>query len=221
MLGKVFFYGRCFSVDNFCTFTPIIIKQKNMVNNTLRVLICSASAIVFFSEMLISYQKRAGKHTQKADQGSLRLIWRVISVSSFVGFFIGFASPYGGYEWGQYWLNYIALGLVPIGMIVRQTAINTLKEFFTVQVAISPEHKLIDTGLYHYIRHPSYTGIIIYMVGLSVSLSNWISILLLLIPVFGVIMYRIGIEEAALINAFGKQYEDYRKRTGKLLPKFW
>ena len=179
MLGKVFFYGRCFSADNFCTFTPLIIKQKNMVNNTLRVLICSASAIVFFSEMLISYQKRAGKHTQKADQGSLRLIWRVISV------------------------------------------INTLKEFFTVQVAISPEHKLIDTGLYHYIRHPSYTGIIIYMIGLSVSLSNWISILLLLIPVFGVIMYRIGIEEEALINAFGKQYEDYRNRTGKLLPKFW
>lgn len=192
-----------------------------MINDTLKVLVYSASAVVFFSEMLISYRKRAGKHTAKADQGSLRLIWRVIPISTLLAFFIGISSRYGAYDWGQYWLNYTALALVPIGMIIRQTAISTLKEFFTVQVAISPQHKLIETGLYRYIRHPSYTGIMVYIIGLAFSLSNYLSLLLLLLPVYWVIIHRIGIEEQALVSAFGTEYENYQKRTGKLLPKLF
>jgi protein-S-isoprenylcysteine O-methyltransferase Ste14 len=80
-------------------------------------------------------------------------------------------------------------------------------------------HELIESGLYKYIRHPGYLGQLIIFLGISISLSNWISVLLMIIPVSLGYIYRIRVEEKFMIENMGSKYIDYQKRTKKLIPK--
>jgi protein-S-isoprenylcysteine O-methyltransferase len=69
--------------------------------------------------------------------------------------------------------------LFAAGLALRWYAIVYLGRFFTVNVAISKDHRLIDTGPYRFIRHPSYTGAIMAFVGVFASgfcLHNWASL---------------------------------------------
>jgi protein-S-isoprenylcysteine O-methyltransferase Ste14 len=103
-------------------------------------------------------------------------------------------------------------------MMIRFAAIRTLGKFFTVDLAIKNDHRLIKNGLYKYIRHPSYTGSLLSFLGLGFSLNNWISLIVIFIPVLISFIYRIHIEEKLLIAQIGLAYTDYMKQTKRLIP---
>jgi protein-S-isoprenylcysteine O-methyltransferase Ste14 len=77
---------------------------------------------------------------------------------------------------------------------------------------------LIDSGPYHFVRHPSYAGNLLAVVGFSLSFQNWASILLIFVPCCAVILWRIHIEEEALLGALGEPYRGYMRRTKRLIP---
>jgi protein-S-isoprenylcysteine O-methyltransferase Ste14 len=82
-------------------------------------------------------------------------------------------------------------------------------------------HVLATHGPYRWIRHPLYAFTLLWLFFLALLASNW---LLLLWPCIGVVVFRLVViprEEANLIRTFGKQYEEYRDRTGVLLPRLW
>ena len=108
-----------------------------------------------------------------------------------------------------------------IGLIIRVTSILKLKQQFTYTVTKIENHHLIDTGLYKYIRHPGYLGQLIIFLGIATALSNWISILLMIIPVFGGYINRIRIEEKFMTQQMGQKYIDYQSRTKKLIPNIF
>jgi protein-S-isoprenylcysteine O-methyltransferase len=93
-----------------------------------------------------------------------------------------------------------------------------LGRFFTVNVAIAADHRLIDSGPYRFIRHPSYAGALMAFLGLGLTIGNWVSLGLLLAPTLMVFQRRMDVEESALIQAFGTRYQDYMRRTKRLLP---
>ena len=93
-----------------------------------------------------------------------------------------------------------------------------LDKQFTTKVAIVQGHQLVQTGFYRYLRHPSYTGAFISAIGLALALGNWISALLLVLPVLGLLLYRIQIEEKVLMDHFGSQYREYMQRTKRIIP---
>lgn len=110
------------------------------------------------------------------------------------------------------------IALIIIGFAIRLTAIFTLRRYFTVDVAIAKDHKVIDRGLYAMVRHPSYTGSLISFFGLGLAFMNWLSLAILIIgPAIG-IAYRIGVEEDALIGALGDDYRAYATRTKRFIP---
>jgi D-alanyl-D-alanine carboxypeptidase len=104
------------------------------------------------------------------------------------------------------------------GLIVRLTAIATLKQQFTVDVAIVKDHKIIDKGLYGIVRHPSYLGSLLTFMGLGLALQNWLSLLVLMALPGAATFYRISVEEKALIDHFGSEYTNYMSRTRRLIP---
>jgi protein-S-isoprenylcysteine O-methyltransferase Ste14 len=117
------------------------------------------------------------------------------------------------------------LGLIyvlsELGLTLKKRAryaIVHLGRFFTVNVAISSSHRLIDTGPYRFVRHPSYTGALMAFLGLALCLANRASLVILLVPVFLVFLRRMHVEERALLQAFGDQYRDYMRRTKRLIP---
>ena len=97
----------------------------------------------------------------------------------------------------------------------------TLKSHFTYTVTKIENHELIETGLYKYIRHPGYLGQLLIFTGIAVSLSNWLSILLMIIPVLAGFLYRIKVEEKFMIRQLGEQYKEYQKRTKKIIPAIY
>ena len=108
--------------------------------------------------------------------------------------------------------------LIIFGFVVRWFAVLSLGKKFNVSLSIIKKHKLKTDGIYKYIRHPSYTGLLIYYLGLSIIMQNIFSIILLVIfPIIAVIN-RIKIEENMLFEYFRDEYQIYKQKTKKLFP---
>jgi protein-S-isoprenylcysteine O-methyltransferase Ste14 len=114
----------------------------------------------------------------------------------------------------------IGFGMIWGGLGFRIFAIKKLSKYFSNAVTIHNEHQLYDIGIYGEIRHPSYTGAIICIVGTIVWLESWSSLTISLGLLFVAYRHRIIQEERILGLYFGKKYEDYCLKTGTLLPKF-
>jgi protein-S-isoprenylcysteine O-methyltransferase Ste14 len=154
--------------------------------------------------------------SQETDKNSIRIIWITIILSVTAGVFAAIKTNIPLVETNL--LKYIGLILIIAGVVVRFTAIRTLGKFFTVNLAINNEHRLIDKGFYKYIRHPSYTGSLLSFLGLAVYFNNWICIPVILVPIITVFIFRINIEEKLLIQQPGLNYSEYIKRTKRLIP---
>jgi protein-S-isoprenylcysteine O-methyltransferase len=85
-------------------------------------------------------------------------------------------------------------------------------------VAILSDHRLLDTGLYSLVRHPSYLGAIVAFSGFGLALDNLVSLALVVVLTPCLYLYRIREEDAALLAAFGEPYRAYCARTKRLIP---
>jgi protein-S-isoprenylcysteine O-methyltransferase Ste14 len=124
----------------------------------------------------------------------------------------------GKFSWGFPFVSYFGFLLFFLGMVLRVVAILTLKRQWSVVVGISDVHKLVETGIYKFIRHPVYAAVLLELLGFGLAVSNWISILVLLIPNMASLSYRIFLEEKALERHFGNDYIEYERRTKRLIP---
>ena len=102
--------------------------------------------------------------------------------------------------------------------MIRIHSILTLKQYFTYSVAKVENHKIIETGLYKFIRHPGYLGQLLIFIGISTSMSNWLSILVMMIPITLAYLNRIKVEEKFMIDQLGEDYVKYQERTNRLIP---
>jgi protein-S-isoprenylcysteine O-methyltransferase Ste14 len=115
----------------------------------------------------------------------------------------------------------VGLGLMAVGIFIRQWSIITLGRFFTVDVRVHPNQTIVDSGPYRWVRHPSYTGLIMFNVGLGLALSNWAALaVMLLLPTVGLIV-RIRLEERALVAQLGDDYRRFAGARRRLLPGVW
>lgn len=149
------------------------------------------------------------------DANSLRIIWFVIIFSIFL-------SVQAQARWPRallpQWCLPIGAALFVFGLILRWYSIIHLGRFFTVNVAIAADHQLVETGPYRFIRHPSYTGALLAFIGFAMAMRNWASFLVIAIPIGVAVLYRIKVEERALIQAFGDRYLAYSRQTKSLIP---
>ena len=104
------------------------------------------------------------------------------------------------------------------GMALRAWSIHHLGGLFRAVVVIQPDHHLVTTGPYRLLRHPSYTGALVAAVGFGLALGHWTSLLVLVVGWTAGIAYRIRVEEAALRDALGEDYDAYCARTRRLIP---
>jgi protein-S-isoprenylcysteine O-methyltransferase len=161
---------------------------------------------------------RKGKTAAKPrDCGTLRLILILIAGSCFAGFFL--ARRIRALNWPENIIMvYLADILLVGGIALRIWAIQHLGRFFTVDVGIQQGHRLVQDGPYRFVRHPSYSGAILALIGVGCLTFNWLGFLLILICTFIAYACRIPVEERALREQFGVEYEKYAARTKRLLP---
>jgi protein-S-isoprenylcysteine O-methyltransferase Ste14 len=173
----------------------------------------------FAVELYVLFTTRVRNRSQgkSPDRGSLIVLWVVIFWSIFLASAIAVKSP-ATRIYGVGWMRPAALVLLAVGLIVRITAIYTLGRSFTANVSIREAQTLQQNGLFRYMRHPSYTGMVLIFLALGLRMQNWLSLLIVFVPPVAALMYRIHVEEAALTGAFGEQYVAYSQRTKRLIP---
>ena len=115
----------------------------------------------------------------------------------------------------------IGVTVIAIGLTVRVHSILTLKQFFSYSVAKVENQNIIETGLYKVIRHPGYLGQLMIFFGISISLSNWLSVFLMMIPVIAGYLYRIHVEERFILEEMGENYLNYQARTKRIVPMIY
>jgi protein-S-isoprenylcysteine O-methyltransferase len=174
-------------------------------------------ALYGLSEAGLLWLKRSGRDAADADRSSLALIWAVTLASIFAAFTLANALPQLTLGPARIWRP-AGAAVFAAGVIVRWYAILVLGRFFTVNVAIAADHRLVEAGPYRLLRHPSYTGALLAFLGLGLGLDNWGSLALLMVPTSVVFLRRMRIEENALLGTFGERYRDYMRRTRRLIP---
>ncbi|KAJ3119704.1 hypothetical protein HK098_005225 [Nowakowskiella sp. JEL0407] len=118
------------------------------------------------------------------------------------------------------YLQYLGLLVAVVGQALRTIAQFTAESNFTHQIAEykQKDHVLVTSGIYKYLRHPSYTGFFYWGIGLQILLSNPISFLGFVIVLWKFFDQRILIEEQRLVEFFGGEYKEYRKRAKVYIP---
>lgn len=169
------------------------------------------------SELLLTVTKRAGNKgtVKKSDKGSLSLIWIAIGVCVTAGFFLSYNKTWTS---RNYYFASAGMVIYLTGLILRWASILQLKGAFTVNVAVNSDQRLKTDGLYKRIRHPSYLGLMLIITGLAISMNTLISLIVVTVPVYVAIFYRINVEEKLLLEFFGDKYAEYSARTKRVIP---
>jgi len=168
------------------------------------------------SEIALALFKRAKQGSDK-DRGSFVALWGVIGLSIYLAIRFSYTMPRFAVEATV--VQYaVGLLLFICGSTLRWWSIIHLGRFFTVNVAIASDHRVVDDGPYTYVRHPSYSGVFLAFIGLGLLLFNWFSLVVLVLPVIIMFLWRMHVEERALLDALGENYAAYMKRTKRIIP---
>ena len=182
-------------------------------------------AFMLAGEIWLMRSRLSGDASRQADRGSLQMLISIILVSAGVAWAVKRRVPQAGFDAllgldasamaAVVWLGF---ALFAAGLALRWYSMIYLGRLFTFDVNVAADHKVIDSGPYRLIRHPSYTGALMAYLGLGLCGGNLAALGVLVVPIAFAFLRRIVIEEAALTTALGSRYVDYAGRTRRLIP---
>jgi protein-S-isoprenylcysteine O-methyltransferase len=196
-------------------------ETEEYIAVALFVIWCGSEIVI----SLISFNNKSAASSTKTDKFSFLIVWLSTFPPILFAYLIHrhtiFSNGLGNFSTQFWFMGYLGCLFITVGVIIRLIAVVTLKKQFTVRVSIIEGHNLVETGIYKEIRHPAYLGYLAIMFGIGLALGNWIGFTSLAVLPFLGIMYRIQIEESVLLAYFGPTYQEYAKRTKRLLPGIW
>lgn len=172
------------------------------------------------SELLGPARWHGSDTARKRDRGSVAVIAAAAAAGVVLAFLCPILLPAATMSWPlAAFLFFLGTALVGMGTWLRWSAIRTLGHYFTGQVMIQGGQRVVRHGLYKRIRHPSYTGILLVVIGLGFMITNWASLLTITAGMLGGLLYRIKVEEEELLQTL-EGYTDYMQQTTKRLIPF-
>jgi protein-S-isoprenylcysteine O-methyltransferase len=120
-------------------------------------------------------------------------------------------------------LPVFATGIVLVwaGVALYIWAVQTLGTSFRTSVTLLDGQRLITRGPYRILRHPAYTGGILIFAGIGLDIGNWLSFAAMTLAAVTAYAVRIRVEEKALRERFGAEFEANKKRTWAVIPLVW
>lgn len=185
--------------------------------NYIDISILAISITVILSGVYVNFQRKSDESEKlKTASDNTLLIFRIAVPISLILSMVIYFTRFGELPFNS--SVYLGYGLVAAGLTVRWYSIYSLGRAFQVNVTIMKDQQLVKTGIYKLIRHPSYTGMLLYYLGLGLVMHNYVSLLIILIGPILAIGMRIKKEEQFLTEHFGKDYTDYCKSSNRLIP---
>ena len=177
--------------------------------------ILTASLIIWFSQPAITVED--AEANRKNDRNTVLFI---IGLSG-----IAIVAPL--IEWAYFnpsesrMATIVGVVLIVGGTAFRYWSIQTLGQFFTATVQVQGEQRIITSGPYAIVRHPSYLGSFLAVFGFGILLGAFVGAFIAALSM-GIAYYmRINAEERTLVEAFGDIYRTYQLRTKRLVPGLW
>src|SRR6266478_7947825 len=177
-----------------------------------------AFAIWILPEVFAWKAKRSVDSSSARDLGSLNLIAALWWIGIAFDFLLSLFLPQAAISWQRTWLFAAGICLMLLGVALRWYSVSVLGKYFTFDVAIQSGQVLVEVGPYRYVRHPSYSGALLSLLGFGLALGNWAGLATGLCCLGFAYAYRIPVEEAALASALGEAYKQYMRRTWRLVP---
>lgn len=172
----------------------------------------------------VVYTKHGGGG--KPDPGRKSIIDLVTIAISVLGMAMPFLYIFSGlFNFADYhtppWSKVLGCLLLCSSAYILWLSHKTLGRYWTPLPALVSNHCLVRTGIYKYIRHPMYAAHIIWGIAQPLVLTNYIVGFSMIVSILPFYLVRVRQEEKLLLMAFGAEYANYMKRTGRLIPKFW
>ena len=154
------------------------------------------------------------------DSNMMRILLLILSIL-LLGMLIWLINP----DWMKWsavalpaWVRWIGGGIVVAGLVLLVWTHQTLGTSFSGNLEIREQHQLVKTGPYRWVRHPMYSAILLWAIGLSLIAANWfVGLIPLAFALFFIV--RVPNEEKMMLEGFGDEYQAYIKRTGRFLPR--
>jgi protein-S-isoprenylcysteine O-methyltransferase Ste14 len=174
-------------------------------------------ALWIFPEIIAANAMRSRESSDPHDRGSLKLISILWVIGIILDVFLFLRLPQARIHADPGVLLFVGIGLMLFGTAFRWYSASLLGKYFTFDVATHRGQTVIESGPYRYIRHPSYTGALLSLLGFGLALGNWAGLGAGLICLGIAYAYRIPVEERALTSALGEPYRQYLRRTWRLV----
>jgi protein-S-isoprenylcysteine O-methyltransferase Ste14 len=155
-----------------------------------------------------------GKGRRSHDRGTRALIAISIAIAIAVAAATGSKAPAAAWQ---------VAGVVVmwLGLATRIWAVTTLGGSFRTTVEVDADQAVVSTGPYRWVRHPSYTGLLLIVAGFGLARGNWLSLAACLVLPLPAFVRRIHVEEAELDRVLGDAYRSYEANTARLVPGVW
>lgn len=172
----------------------------------------------FRERQILSRSRPLSDAATDLDRGSWPLIshgWRLVRLSAVVAAFLTPPMVVGAPRDA---LFFVSLALMIAGALLRQHCLRMLGDHFTYDVRVSDRSQIIKRGIYRWVRHPSYTGGMLFNLGLGLALTNWNSIAFIVVGMVVMYVYRVRVEERALLQIHHADYREYMRHTKRFVP---
>ena len=153
-----------------------------------------------------------------ADHGSLYVTVGMIALGALAALACAVLLPGAAILWNRETLFAVGITLMLAGVALRAWAVRTLGRYFLPVVAVRADQQVVRHGPYRLIRHPTYSGALLTLLGLGMTLTNWAALVALLCCALAGLAYRVRIEERALLRALGQPYREYMAQTTRFVP---
>lgn len=124
----------------------------------------------------------------------------------------------------QHWrvAVYVAgIVVLVLGSLLRRHCFRMLGADFRGAVTVRPDQPVVERGAYRLVRHPSYAAALLLHIGFALAMGNWGTLAIVLLGMPPLFVYRIRVEERALVERLGAPYASYMSRTRRLVPGLW
>ncbi len=115
----------------------------------------------------------------------------------------------------------VGMAILLAGLVLRGWSFKTLDQYFTHTVMVSSDQPVIASGPYRVLRHPSYTGVLLAVIGIGLASANWAGLAGIALLTVTTLLVRIRAEESALMATLGDRYRAYAAQHKRLVPLVW
>jgi protein-S-isoprenylcysteine O-methyltransferase Ste14 len=181
-------------------------------------------ALLFWAVFVWAYSvefgivRRAQKAQGAADSRSLQVIMLGQSIASFASFWLAFVPALQFPPPYRMAAFYGGIALLVAGALLRRHCFRMLGASFTGDVRARSDQEVVSRGAYRIVRHPAYTAGILLNAGVGIALGSWASALLFTTASIAVYIYRMNVEERALLAVIGEPYRQFMATRKRLVP---